>query len=367
MPRLPKSTSTKGTAHRVANPSNLEQQMVTRSQHFSLSQDSKELDLSIADRSFILMNTSDIGRTDSGRTDSRMDYHTPDHSPPHSSSSDPRSPSDPNLLGTPVSSSSFNQNKILPSKLDCAAETRHNSTKPPRLIIPPESRGDTGAISDALNEVYALLESNQTQINSKLDEYISANDAKFAQLDKQLVSVQTQISQNKLLLDQSKLSLDSQAGAIAQNKLQLDSQANTLNSLNTDKVSLSDFKALKSQFEEYRRSCDLALQQARSVYVVQQSLLNTQSQNISNNIIDIKRLSKNQLDTNERLNLYDIRSNHLFLNIDGLPESRNLSTLNNLINRLNKDAKAGLVESDFHSVYRVGKQKKKGSPPPPAK
>lgn len=86
-------------------------------------------------------------------------------------------------------------------------------------------------------------------------------------------------------------------------------------------------------------------------------------QKIANNNLDIKRSHKCYLDLAERVNVYEIKSNHLFLTVDGLPENKELSTAQALITRLKSDTNIVLSESDFTSIYRVGKPRKAKAKP----
>lgn len=65
----------------------------------------------------------------------------------------------------------------------------------------------------------------------------------------------------------------------------------------------------------------------------------------------------------ERVNVLDIKSNYFSIFIDGVPESKELSTSQVLINRLVSDAQVTLAPSDFASIYRVGKPRKAKAKP----
>lgn len=200
------------------------------------------------------------------------------------------------------------------------------------VIISPKDRGDQGAMYDAFNKVYALLRGNHDHFVA----YMSFNDERYTQLYQRLSKVDTR-------LDTVRMTLKDHDTA--------------LSDLNQSKVSQSDFNALKSEFADFKASCDLALEQARSVYSKQQKTIDLQHQLITNANLDIKRSFQSLSDLNEQMNVNDIRSRHLHVTVEGLPETQEGTTVNNLITRFNNDAEASLTEADFAYANRSGKLK----------
>lgn len=205
-------------------------------------------------------------------------------------------------------------------------------------LIAPSLRGDTGAISDALNKMYTLLYASQ----NKFDAYIQFNDTRVSQIGDKVISLSDRV-------DKLGCSVNSQITA--------------LKSLDDSKASSCDFEALKSDFVQFKSSCDLALEQAKKVYSEQQRVLNLQRQQIANANLDIKRLNNDYMRLAERMNVSEIKLQTMNIFVEGLPESQDLSTVENLINRFNSDAETDLSENDFLSIHRVGKFKKKARYP----
>lgn len=196
-------------------------------------------------------------------------------------------------------------------------------------LISKENRGDTGALSDAFNKIHVLLKTNQCHFNA----YMSFNDRRFSFLTERLATVNAKINE-----------IDSYVTG----------HNRALSELNTNKVSLTDFTNLKSDFENLKKSCDSALEQARSLYAEQQLTLDAHNKRLVNMSLDLKRSEKSYSDLVERVNVNDIRAKYLHLSIDGFPESEETSTKRSVIDA---DASAGLVDSDFALIYRVGQPK----------
>lgn len=197
-------------------------------------------------------------------------------------------------------------------------------------LIPPNHRGDTGAICDALNKMYVLLSASQ----NKFDAYIRFNDTRVSHIGESVISLTDRVD---------KLS-DS-----------VNHQVTALKSLDGNKVSSQVFNELKSDFSQFKSSCDLALEQAREVYSKQQLTIKLQQQLIANANLDVKRLNNDLTRLTERMNVSEIKSQAMNIFVEGLPESQELSTVDNLLNRFNGDADTDLSEDDFFSIHRVGK------------
>lgn len=204
--------------------------------------------------------------------------------------------------------------------------------------ISSDRGGDTGAISDALNKMYVLLYASQ----NKFDAYIRFNDTRVSQIGDKVVSLSDKV-------DRLSSSVSSQVTA--------------LKSLDDSKVSSHDFNTLKSDFSKFKSSCDLALQQAKEVYLEQQRTIKLQRQLIANANLDIKRLNNDHTRLTERVNVSEIKSQTMNIFVEGLPESQDLSTAENLLDRLKKDADSDLSENDFLLIHRVGKYRKKSRYP----
>lgn len=69
-------------------------------------------------------------------------------------------------------------------------------------------------------------------------------------------------------------------------------------------------------------------------------------------------MANDHLILKEHHNVQEIKQNCLTLTIDGLPEVKDKTTTQVVIDRLNNDAKVTMEACDFVSAHRVGKPRK---------
>lgn len=105
------------------------------------------------------------------------------------------------------------------------------------------------------------------------------------------------------------------------------------------------------KYENLKSYCDEMFETHSRVIEKQQKI-------ISNFDLGMLRMMETQQNISERQNVYEIKQNQLIITIDGLPEVKDKSTSQVIIDRLNEDAGAHLELSDFVSSHRVGKPQK---------
>lgn len=142
----------------------------------------------------------------------------------------------------------------------------------------------------------------------------------------------------------------------------LDSVSQTIQSdiasIKGSKADRSQLLVLQNQIEELT-SENLSLRTLIENLETNQAMsFQNHDQRISNNKLDTKRSNSAISDLTERVNALEIKNNHFSLFIDGIPESKELSTAEVLINRLKTHAQISLSVSDFVSIYRICKPHK---------
>lgn len=70
--------------------------------------------------------------------------------------------------------------------------------------------------------------------------------------------------------------------------------------------------------------------------------------------MDDERIKDTLTQQMERINILELKHNKLHINIDGVPESREVSPELLIVNKFNEDTKADLKESDIKSARRIG-------------
>lgn len=197
-------------------------------------------------------------------------------------------------------------------------------------LIDKKDRGDTGAISDALNQMYIFMQENKIAFDS----YVRQTEDRFLKINENVSALSERVG-----------SLESG----------FQDQKKTMVSLNEEKVSKDDIKVLEEEMVSIKSSCQSALERAEALSSGQNELIERQEQEIANLRLNQSRLKYQQHLTTERLNVYDIRSKHLSITIDGLPEALDKSVIDSVIDRVHLDTEAKLVKEDFQLAYRVGK------------
>lgn len=209
----------------------------------------------------------------------------------------------------------------------------------PGSIIGEHERGDIRVMSDALNKIHAVMVMN-CQI---LSAYKIDSDNKISELALRSDRVETDVS------DLKKVVAD---------------QKNEIVALGQVKAPKQDLVLLEQKYDNLKSYCE-------EMFANQSKVIENQQKIISNFDLDMLRMAEMQQNLGERQNVYEIKQNQLILTIDGLPEEREKSTSQVIIDRLNADAKANMELSDFTNAYRVGKPRKsrgkgKGKKQPPA-
>lgn len=212
----------------------------------------------------------------------------------------------------------------------------------PGAIIGKHERGDIGAMSDALNKIHAVM----VMTCQILSAYRIDSDRKISELSLRNDRVESDVSELQ--------------GAVANQKVEI-------TSLGQEKVSKCELDRLEQKYDDLRSYCDQMFDDHTRVIEKQQKI-------ISNFDLGMLRMVETQRNLCEKQNVYEIRQNHLMLTIDGLPEVKDKSTSQVIVDRLNADGDVGLELSDFTNSFRVGKPriaKKKGkgknqptAPPP---
>lgn len=205
-------------------------------------------------------------------------------------------------------------------------------------LIAPCNRGDSGAISDAINQMYSTMVYGQ----NKLDAYITFNDERYRTL--------------ACKVDSYAFKIDNTSSLARAN------EAN-ISSLESSKVDRSLFTALQNKVDHLETLNSNLCSKIENLESEQATNILALNCCIANNKLDIKHAGKCNQDLTERVTAHDIKDKHFIITIDGLPESKNLSTTDVLIDRLKKDAQITLSAADFTSIFRVGKPRKaKASP-----
>lgn len=205
-------------------------------------------------------------------------------------------------------------------------------------LITDCNHGDAGAMSDALNQMYWTLVKGQ----HKFESYLSYNEKRFRVLSDKLDSCMTEVYRAKTRAEEQGLAISN---------------------LKTDKVGQSQFATLQSEIRTLKSSKHHLLSELEELKTSQAAQLKAYDHRIDNNKLDIKRVRKANCDLAERVNSHDIKDKHLFITVDGLPESRETSTAEVLISRMNDDANISLSPDEFASIFRVGKPRKAKAKP----
>lgn len=236
----------------------------------------------------------------------------------------------------------------------------YNPLTPPRkeTLIGKKDRGDVRVISDALNEMYAFMQTS----HSRVDSFVRYSQEKFVRIDNSITSIMDRV--------------DKIETACRNND-------DTLASLSEDKVSKSeveevkvDMNRLKSELRSEMKNEMSKLEKAFQLKIDeaiiagpelqadlneslrnQQADLDTQQMQLNDMTLDIKRVINSQSMAEEKLSARDIQAKHLFLVIEGLPESDDKTVVDTIIDRFNNDAKANLAPSDFVFAYRASKER----------
>lgn len=170
-----------------------------------------------------------------------------------------------------------------PSKGQVGAELSSCTEKGPLQIIHPKDRGDTGAISDAINSVYALLYENKDAINSHRD----YNEEQFSHLNTRIDSISNRLeSVNQRLLDHDK----------------------ELGSLRTGKASKQEIKQLDGKISTLRSELEEKLRRSEREKDRCLNLLEKQDQAIKRFELELRRAAHERFSLNEKINVLEIRS-----------------------------------------------------------
>lgn len=233
-------------------------------------------------------------------------------------------------VNTISQSSEFHSPTGLPKTTDLSMDLRpSNETEIKKILIHPKDRGDTGAISDALNQMYILMQENKISF----DEYISQNEERFLKIDENLGEL---------------------SGRIDSLEHEVHEHDNSITGLKKEKASLSDLNLLREEMAGLKTSCFSALKEAKEVSACQADLIDRQESEIASLRLQQSRANYQQSILSERINVHDIRSKHLSITIDGLPEAPEKGVITSIIDRIHADTEVQLSKDDFLLAYRVG-------------
>lgn len=200
-------------------------------------------------------------------------------------------------------------------------------------LIDEKDRGDSGAISDALNKMHLMMVTNQHSMMT----FIAQCDRRFEELYLRADSVDRKVAS----IDQ-----------------RVQDQSNMINSLQSKKAAKEEVVTLKGDLNDLKNYVLKQNVRMEESLTSLDTALKCQSQSDSESKLEIKRLYSGQASIAERLNARDIRDNRLFFFIDGLPEDTETdSTIQTIISRFNTDAGSDLKAEDFATAYRLGKLK----------
>lgn len=214
----------------------------------------------------------------------------------------------------------------------------NHKDKRPRQIIHPKDRGDTGAISDAINSVYALLYENKDAINSHRD----YNEEQFSHLNSRIDSISNRLETvNQRLVDHD----------------------NELGILRTGKASKQEIKQLDSKITSLKTELEEKLRRSECEKDRCLNLLEKQDQTIKKLDLELRRAEHERFTLSEKINVFEIRSKQFMFTIENIPETKNEKPVDSVINRLKSDAEVTMTGDHFSSIYRVGKFKPKSKHP----
>lgn len=198
-------------------------------------------------------------------------------------------------------------------------------------LINEKDRGDTGAISDVINKMYATMIVNHNAWIA----YRTHSELKFAELDERMDKID-----EKIVESEQKHSNHMKA----------------LSEMEANKASKNDVKLLSEEIKQLKEFMIKSNEKVADRMSAFDCALNAQNQDSNESRLEIKRLYKEHSITNEKINVWDIRNNRLTFTIDGLIEAdENTSTIQAVMNKFNLDTKANLSEQDFISAHRIGK------------
>lgn len=203
----------------------------------------------------------------------------------------------------------------------CTSESRKSSAIDNSLsldeiedIIGKTERGDTGAISDGINQIHALLVANQRALNA----HIIDSSSQFSKLNSRLDKVGKRLD----FADR-----------------RLDKHENEIKSPEANKASAEEIKFLKQDIGDLKSRYEKAFTKMARDRDMQASILATQEQQLPNTRLEAQRIAYTCLELKERQNVSDIRAKHFSLTIDNLPEAKGKSVVDTVVERLNADAK----------------------------
>lgn len=200
-----------------------------------------------------------------------------------------------------------------------------NSNLPPPITDPESATNAT--ISEAINKLYALMQSNLHQSSSNMVELTGH----FQTLEGKIDNVRERQNEfEERIIHQ-----------LNETKVQVNKHEERLTSLESDTVKRSEYDALKTQLHQLKDELNERFQSAA------EDMLNLRLENF--------RTANNTSKLEERVNVHDLRAKKFSFLIEGFPETQNEKLNESLLTRLNTDAGTDLVPQNFKSIRRVGK------------
>lgn len=203
-------------------------------------------------------------------------------------------------------------------------------------LISDKDRGDTGAISDAINSMYLHLASLLNENKDSLNGYIKESETKFTQLNSKVDALGTKFEGFQSSLN---------------------SQATDIESLKTGKATLWELEHVKEHIKEIESRFTSLYEDLERKNHEKDLVIEAQQRELRNSRLEVKRLVRDHNLLKERVNAHDIRAKKLFFTIDGLPEEKDHLTIKVIVDRLSKDTDTTISQEDFSWAHRVGKPK----------
>lgn len=176
-----------------------------------------------------------------------------------------------------------------------------------------QGKYDTASLVVAINAIYGMIHTSQTEIVAKLDD-------KFSSLKSQIDTLDQRFAQ----------------------------QDQVIREITSGSISRSDLQGVESKINSVAAQADSRFEEFSSELESMKSTLEFFK-------VDNIRLKRRLTDLEEKASLGEIKSRRFFLTIDGLLENKAKDQRTLVLEKLNADAKVNLSEGEISSAKRVGK------------
>lgn len=291
------------------------------------------------------VNASDKSSRDKGTDISPTEIDSPKNvgeselkngkSSPGNHNTDPINPADNTAVGTQAAAEGGQNTSSIEKASDTTTSTLGrtytdflafaNSNLPPPITDPSTATNVT--ISEAINKLYVLMQSNLHQSSTNMIELT----VHFQTLEGKIDGVRLRQTEFEEKISHQHKDI----------KAQLTQHEQRVENLEKETVNKTDFDSLKTQFEELKNEMEERLQS------FSEDMINIRLDNIRT-ANDTQRLE-------ERINVHDLRAKKFSFIVEGFPETPHEKVDENLIARLNKDAGLDLTLHNFQSIRRIGK------------